>query len=113
MSFKYALLGYNRKMLDGVLENIVFLELKRRGYEVFIGKNNTKEIDFVANRRDERVYVQVCVQLPEHSNREIGNLMEIRDHYPKYVVTLNELDAGIENGIRIVTLADFLLSEQL
>ena len=113
VSFKYALLGYNRKMLDGVLENIVFLELKRRGYEVFIGKNNTKEIDFVANRRDERVYVQVCVQLPEHSNREIGNLMEIRDHYPKYVVTLNELDAGIENGIRIVTLADFLLSEQL
>ncbi len=113
VSFKYALLGYNRKMLDGVLENIVFLELKRRGYEVFIGKNNTKEIDFVANRRDERVYVQVCVQLPENSNREIGNLMEIRDHYPKYVVTLNELDAGIENGIRIVTLADFLLSEQL
>ncbi len=109
VSIKYALLGYNRKMLDGAIENIVFLELKRRGYNVFIGKNNTKEIDFVAERRDEKIYVQVCVQLPEASDREIGNLMELRDHYPKYVVTLNELDIGIENGIKIVHLSDFLL----
>ena len=53
------------------------------------------------------------MQLPENSDREVGNLMEIKDHYPKYVVTLNEMDTGIENGIRIVHLADFLLSEQL
>ena len=111
VSLKYALLGYNRKMLDGAMENIVFLELKRRGYNVFIGKNNTKEIDFVAERCAEKIYVQVCVQLPENSDREIGNLMEIRDHYPKYVVTLNELDVGIENGIKIVHLSDFLLAE--
>mgnify|MGYP002795347201 FL=1 len=110
-SLKYALLGYNRKMLDGVLENIVFLELKRRGYDVFVGKNGTKEIDFIALRRDEKVYVQVCVQLPENSDREIGNLMEIRDHYPKFVVTMNPLDTGIENGIRIVHLKDFLLED--
>ena len=112
VSLKYALLGYNRKMLDGAMENIVYLELKRRGYDVYIGKNDTKAIDFVATRRDERVYVQVCVQLPEASDREVGNLMEIRDHYPKYVVTLNEIDTGIEDGIRIVHLADFLLAEQ-
>lgn len=111
VALKYALLGYNRKMLDGAMENIVFLELKRRGYNVFIGKNDTKEIDFVATRRDERIYVQVCVQIPEGSDREVGNLMEIRDHYPKYVVTLNEMDTGIENGIKIVHLADFLLTE--
>ena len=111
VSLKYALLGYNRKMLDGAIENIVFLELKRRGYEVFIGKDGTKEIDFVAVRRDEKVYVQVCVQIPENSDREVGNLMGLRDHYPKYVVTLNEMDVGIENGIRIVPLADFLLNE--
>lgn len=111
VSLKYALLGYNRKMLDGAMENIVFLELKRRGYEVYIGKDNTKEIDFVAVRRDEKVYVQVCVQIPENSDREVGNLMGLRDHYPKYVVTLNEMDVGIENGIRIVHLADFLLNE--
>ncbi len=111
VSLKYALLGYNRKMLDGAMENIVFLELKRRGYDVFIGKNDTKEIDFVATRRAERIYVQVCVRIPETSDREVGNLMEIRDHYPKYVVTLNEMDTGIENGIKIIHLADFLLAE--
>ena len=55
--------------------------------------------------------MQVCVRIPETSDREVGNLMEIRDHYPKYVVTLNEMDIGIENGIRIVHLADFLLAE--
>lgn len=98
-------------MLDGALENIVFLELKRRGYEVFIGKNAAKEIDFVATRRDEKIYVQVCVQLPVNSDREVGNLMEIWDHYPKYVVTWNEMDTGIENGIKIVHLMDFLLAE--
>lgn len=112
ISLKYALMGYNRKMLDGVLENIVFLELKRRGYDVFVGKNDAKEIDFVAILRDEKIYVQVCVQLPEKSEREVGNLMEIKDHYPKYVVTLNELDTGIDNGIKIVHLSDFLLAEQ-
>jgi len=111
VSLKYALLGYNRKMLDGVMENIIFLELKRRGYEVFIGKNDTKEIDFVAIRRDETIYVQVCVQLPQQSEREVGNLLEIQDHYPKYVVTLNPMDTGIESGVRIVHLADFLLDE--
>ena len=112
VSLKYALLGYNRKMLDSSIENIVFLELKRRGYEVFVGKNETKEIDFVAVRREEKIYVQVCVQIPQNSDREVGNLMVINDHYPKYVVTLNEMDVGIENGIRIVHLADFLLVEQ-
>ena len=112
VSLKYSLLGYNRKMLPGVLENIVFLEMKRRGYDVCIGKNETKEIDFVATRRDERLYVQVCVRLPEDSDREVGNLMELRDHYPKYVVTLDSMAVGNENGIRIVHLADFLLDEK-
>lgn len=112
VSFRYALFGYNRKMLDGVMENIVYLELRRRGYDVYVGKNNTKEIDFIAIHKDEKIYVQVCVQIPENSNREVGNLMEIRDHYPKYIVTLNEMDVGIENGIRIVHLRDFLLAKQ-
>ena len=112
VSFRYALFGYNRKMLDGVMENIVYLELRRRGYDVYVGKNNTKEIDFIAIHKDEKIYVQVCVQIPENSNREVGNLMEIRDHYQKYVVTLNEMDVGIENGIRIVHLRDFLLAKQ-
>ena len=65
----------------------------------------------MAARRDERIYVQVCVQLPAGSDREVGNLMEIKDHYPKYVVTLNDMDVGIGNGIKIVHLQDFLLAE--
>ena len=68
-----------------------------------------REIDFIASRRDEKLYVQVCVQLPAGSDREVGNLTEIEDHYLKYVVTMNSMDAGIENGIKIVHLADFLL----
>lgn len=112
VALKYCLLGYDRKMLDGALENIVFLEMKRRGYDVYIGKNASREIDFIGIRRNEKVYVQVCVQLPENSDREIGNLMEVPDHYPKYVVTTNSMDTGIDNGIRIVYLADFLLSER-
>ena len=55
--------------------------------------------------------MQVCVQLPVGSDREVGNIMEIKDHYPKYVVTLNDMDVGIENGIKIVHLQDFLLAE--
>lgn len=87
----------------------MYFELRRRGYEVYIGKNQTKEIDFVAVRRDERVYVQVCRNLPEESDREVANLLEIKDRYPKYVVTLDELAAGNINGVKIVYLADFLL----
>lgn len=109
-SLKYCIMGFNPKSIAAILENIVYFELRRRDYEVYIGKNGTKEIDFVAVRRDERIYVQVCRTLPEHSDREVTNLLEIKDHYPKYVVTLDELASGNINGIRIIHLADFLLS---
>ena len=108
-SLKYCIMGFNPKSVAAMLENVVYFELRRRGYEVYIGKNETKEIDFVAVRRDERIYVQVCRTLPEESDRELANLLEIKDHYPKYVVTLDELAAGNVNGVKIVHLADFLL----
>ncbi|MDO4287811.1 MAG: ATP-binding protein [Eubacterium sp.] len=110
-ALKYCILGFNPKSIASMLENIVYFELRRRGYEVYIGKNETKEIDFVAVRRDERIYVQVCRRLPEESDREIGNLLEIRDHYPKYVVTLDDLATGNVNGVKLVHLVDFLLSD--
>lgn len=109
-SLKYCIMGFNPKSMAAMLENVVYFELRRRGYEVYIGKKETKEIDFVAVRRDERIYVQVCRRLPEDSDREIANLLEIKDHYPKYVVTLDELAEGNVNGVKIVHLADFLLS---
>ena len=112
-SLKYCIMGFNPKSIASMLENIVYFELLKRGYEVYIGKLNTREIDFVAVRRDERVYVQVCRNLPEDSDREIGNLMDIKDHYPKYVVTLDELAGGNVNGVKIIHLADFLLSDRL
>ena len=109
-SLKYCIMGFNPKSIAAMLENIVYFELRRKGYDVYIGKNETKEIDFVAVRRDERIYVQVCRRLPEESDHEIANLLEIKDHYPKYVVTLDDLAAGNINGIKIVHLADFLLA---
>ena len=108
-SLKYCMMGFNPKSIASMLENIVYFELRRRGYQVYIGKNETKEIDFVAVQRDERIYVQVCRKLPEESDREVANLLEIRDHYPKYVVTLDELAGGNINGVKIVHLVDFLL----
>ena len=111
-ALKYCMMGFNPKSIASMLENIVYFELRRRGYDVYVGKNETKEIDFVAVRRDERVYVQVCRELPDTSNREIGNLLEIKDHYPKYVVTMDDLAGGNIDGVRIVHLAEFLLSSQ-
>lgn len=110
-SIRYALYGFNPTSISSMIENLVFFELKRRGYEVYIGKNENKEIDFVAINKADRLYIQVCRQLPKESDREIANLMEIKDHYPKFVVTLDDYASGNINGIQIVHLADFLLNE--
>ena len=105
-------MGFNTKMISSMLENIVFLELKRRGYQVYIGKNQTKEIDFVATRLEEKIYIQVCRTLPEDDDREVANLLEIPDHYRKYVVTMDPLVKGNENGVEMMHIADFLLKEE-
>jgi len=109
-SLKYCMMGFQPQSVAAMLENIVYFELRRKGYEVYIGKNETKEIDFVAIQRDERIYVQVCRNMPEESDREVANLLKIKDNYPKYVVTLDEFATGNVNGVKIVHLADFLLS---
>lgn len=111
ISLKYALFGYNQNMDDSTLENIIYFELKRRGYEVYIGKNNNKEIDFVAKRRDEEIHIQATYKLPKDSDREIGNLMEIKDCNHKYVVTTDRNDVQTLNGIKVIHVVDFLLQE--
>lgn len=108
-SLKYSIMGFNTKSIAAMLENIVYFELRRKGYKVYVGKNEKKEVDFVAVQRDERIYVQVCRKLPEESDREVANLLEIKDHYPKYVVTLDELASGNVNGVKIMHLVEFLL----
>lgn len=109
ISLKYSQFGFNPKGIASALENIVYLELRRRGYSVYVGKNDTKEIDFIATRRDDKIYVQVCRELPDSSSREIGNLLEIADHYHKYVVSIDPLNVGNENGVQLVYVGDFLL----
>ncbi len=109
-SFKYALYGFNPTSIAAMMENLVFLELKRRNYEVYIGKDGDKEIDFVAIKQDEKIYIQVCRTLPETSEREVSNLLNIKDNYPKFIITLDEYAFGNISGIKIINLVDFLIS---
>jgi predicted AAA+ superfamily ATPase len=113
VSIIYALMGYRDRMISGILENIVFLELKRRGYNVYIGKLDTTEIDFVAEKRNEKIYVQVAYKLENEQtvNREFGNLLTINDQYPKYVVTMDEFWKDNIEGIKHLHITDFLLGE--
>lgn len=107
-SLRYCIWGFNPKYVSAMLENIVCFELLRRGYEVYISKPETKKIDFVAVRHDERIYVQVYRNLPEESDQKVANLLAIKDYHSKYVVTLDELAGG-----NVLHLADFLLSDRL
>lgn len=108
IGFKYSQLGYSPKAVASVLENIVYLELCRRRYSVYIGKSDDKEIDFVAVKQDSKLYVQVCRTLPEDSERETANLKAIKDNYPKYVVTMDSSVCGNDEGIKIMHIKDFL-----
>ncbi|MDA8223701.1 MAG: ATP-binding protein [Desulfitobacterium hafniense] len=111
---KYAVMGYKDRDISGILENIVFLELKRKGYQVYVGKFDDKEIDFVAVKKEQKVYVQVAYKLVEESTveREFGALLGIRDHYPKYVVTMEDFWQDNIEGIKHKNLAEFLLMDE-
>lgn len=111
ISLRFAIFGYNKKMDASILENIIYLELKRRGYDVFVGKNGDKEIDFIAKKRDEEIQIQATVRLPDNSDREINNLSTIKDFNHKYVVTTNRNDVQNINGIKVIHIVDFLLME--
>ena len=113
-SLLYAVMGYKERLISGVLENIVMLELKRRGYRVFVGKSGDKEIDFVAEIKAKKVYVQVAYKLSEQTtiDREFAPLLEIRDHYPKYVVSMDETWQDNIQGIQHKHIADFLLMKE-
>lgn len=110
----YALMGYHDRWIAGVLENIVMLELSRRGYATYVGKFDDKEIDFVAERRDERIYIQVAYKLTDEStiSREFNPLLNIDDHFPKYVVTMDDLWKDNIEGVKHVHIAGFLLQEE-
>lgn len=113
ISLRYAVLGYTVDSVASTLENIVYLELKRRGYDVYIGKMNDKEIDFVATKQNDKIYVQVTQEIKSEKTqkREYDQLLEIRDNYPKYVVMANDFAGGNYEGIKTMNITDFLLSK--
>ena len=114
VSLRYSVLGYTVDSVASSLENIVYLELKRRGYDVYIGKIKDKEIDFVATKQNEKIYVQVTQEIKSEKTqkREYDQLLEIRDNYPKYVVMADDFAGGNYEGIKTMNIVDFLLSKE-
>lgn len=112
-AIREAFFGGNMLDINLILENIVYLELLRRGYDVTVGKTGTREIDFVCGKGRDRLYVQVVYLLvtEEIIHREFGVYESIRDNYPKYVVSLDEFDMS-RNGIKHRNIRDFLLEEE-
>lgn len=109
----YSVMGHRDRFISGVLENIVLLELKRRGYDVFTGRSGEREIDFIAKKGENTIYVQVTFRMDAQStvDREFNPLMEIPDHYPKFVVSMDDVWRDNYEGIRHVHIADFLLAD--
>lgn len=107
-----AVFGGNLRDINLILENIVYLELLRRGYQVTVGKAGTQEIDFVCHQQDRKIYIQVRYLLAseETVQREFGVYEKIRDNFPKYVLSLDEFDFS-RNGIKHCNIRDFLLAE--
>jgi predicted AAA+ superfamily ATPase len=112
VSLIYATMGYRDRMIGRILENMVYLELKRRGYRVFVGKLDQHEIDFVAEKSGEKMYAQVAYKLHDEKTveREFGNLLSIRDQYPKYVITMDEFWKDNVKGVQHLYITDFLSS---
>jgi predicted AAA+ superfamily ATPase len=95
------------------MENIVYLELKRRGFEVFVGQYENMEIDFVCTRQDEKAYIQVTFMINNDKKiieREFGNLLKINDQFPKYI-SLDKKRTSSVDGVRHIFLSDFLLQK--
>lgn len=113
-ALRYSVLGFTMTSVAAMLENVVYLELCRRGYSVNIGKTPDGEIDFIAKKQSEKLYVQVTREItsPETEQREYSRLLEIRDNYPKYLLTTDNFAGGNYEGIKTMHVADFLLSSE-
>jgi len=110
---RYALLGFSDKSISGLLENVVYLELLNRGYQVSIGKQGDYEVDFVAVKGQEKWYLQVAyrIEKPQTLEREYQSLLKIKDNYPKTVLTMDRLPDTVNGGIERTNIIRFLLDE--
>ncbi len=112
LGIRHAVLGYRNNDIAGLLENIIYLELLRRGYTVMIGKQGVTEVDFVADKQENRIYIQVCYVLTEdNTNREFAPLEAISDNYEKVVITMDSIFSFNRGGIRQKNVVDFLLTK--
>lgn len=113
IGLRYFLLGSRNNDVGHILENIVYLELLRRGYEVYVGKNGNTEVDFLAIRDGEQEYYQVSQSVLDENTlkRELKPLQDIRDQYPKYLLTMDYLPMGNFEGIRQLNVFDWLTAE--
>lgn len=114
VALRYSVLGYHANSVASSLENIVYLELCRRGYTVYVGKTGSGEIDFIAVRQNEKIYVQVTQEIcsEKTKEREYERLLAIHDNYPKYVLTTDNFAGGNYEGIKTMHIADFLLNSE-
>lgn len=110
IGIRNSIVGYRIDDFGNVMENMVCNHLLTCGYEVYIGDIRGREIDFVGVKDNELVYIQVAVRIetPETARREFGNLLEIKDNYPKYVITKDGFEGNTHDGIRILSLRQFL-----
>ena len=108
-----AVFGGNMRDINLVLENIVYMELLRRGYAITVGKIGAKEIDFICQKQEQKIYVQVTYLLAseETIQREFGIYESVRDNFPKYVVSMDEFDFS-RNGIKHKNIREFLLMKE-
>jgi predicted AAA+ superfamily ATPase len=113
-AMRYCVLGYKPDSVAATLENVVYIELLRRGCEVNVGQLSGGEIDFVASRHENKIYIQIAqrIESDETEKREYGRLLDIRDNYPKYVLRTDEFAGGNYEGIKTMHIADFLLSPE-
>lgn len=114
-SLLYSLFGYRDRLISGILENIVMLELKRRGFNVYIGKLDNLEIDFIAEKQNRKLYIQVAYKMTEKStiDREYEPLLKVKDNFPKYVLTTDNNWHDTIEGIKHLHIADFLIMKDL
>src|ERR1035437_8755639 len=115
LGIRNIVIGFSPDDLGKILENVVYNHLLYKGWQVMVGVFNSNEIDFVCQKNGETIYIQVALRLDEQKtiDREFGNLLKIKDNYPKFVITNDKFYGNTFNGIKHIYIRDFLMSESI